>query len=180
MGYVVGLGDRHGENILLDRTNGDCVHVYVLLNNIRDLNCLFEKGLTFEIPETVPFRLTQNIVDAFGVTGVECVFRKSCEATLRVLRSNRESLMSVMETFIHDPLCEWSKPGRRLSTNLQPQTRHNDQAVKRLDAVDKKLMGLVNAKDIVLSVEAQVDELISQATDVKNLSRMYIGWAPYL
>ena len=35
VGYVVGLGDRHGENILFDSTNGDCVHV--------DFNVLFNK-----------------------------------------------------------------------------------------------------------------------------------------
>ena len=29
------------------------------------------KGKTFEIPELVPFRLTQNFVDALGLTGVE-------------------------------------------------------------------------------------------------------------
>ena len=27
VGHVVGLGDRHGENILLDRAAGECVHV---------------------------------------------------------------------------------------------------------------------------------------------------------
>ena len=32
------LGDRHGENILLDEHNGDVVHV--------DFNCLFEKVRT--------------------------------------------------------------------------------------------------------------------------------------
>lgn len=36
VGYIVGLGDRHGENILLDSTTGECVHV--------DFNCLFNKG----------------------------------------------------------------------------------------------------------------------------------------
>lgn len=35
VGYVLGLGDRHGENILFDSTNGDCVHV--------DFNCLFNR-----------------------------------------------------------------------------------------------------------------------------------------
>lgn len=33
VGFVLGLGDRHGENILIDTTSGDCVHV--------DFNCLF-------------------------------------------------------------------------------------------------------------------------------------------
>lgn len=36
VGYILGLGDRHGENILLDSTCGDTVHV--------DFNCLFNKG----------------------------------------------------------------------------------------------------------------------------------------
>jgi serine/threonine-protein kinase ATR len=27
VGHVIGLGDRHSENILLDTTNGECVHV---------------------------------------------------------------------------------------------------------------------------------------------------------
>lgn len=34
-GYILGLGDRHGENILFDSNTGDCVHV--------DFNCLFNK-----------------------------------------------------------------------------------------------------------------------------------------
>ena len=33
--HILGLGDRHGENILFDSTNGDCVHV--------DFNCLFNR-----------------------------------------------------------------------------------------------------------------------------------------
>lgn len=42
VGYILGLGDRHGENILLDCTSGDVVHV--------DFNCLFNKVATcFEV-----------------------------------------------------------------------------------------------------------------------------------
>ena len=54
VGHVVGLGDRHGENILLDASSGECVHV--------DFSCLFDKGLTLQQPEVVPFRLTQVTV----------------------------------------------------------------------------------------------------------------------
>jgi serine/threonine-protein kinase ATR len=35
VGHIVGLGDRHGENILIDTLSGDCVHV--------DFDCLFDK-----------------------------------------------------------------------------------------------------------------------------------------
>ena len=67
VGYLLGLGDRHGENILFDATNGDTVHV--------DLNCLFEKGRELKFPEVVPFRLTHNMIQAFGPTGTEGPFK---------------------------------------------------------------------------------------------------------
>lgn len=59
LGYIIGLGDRHCENILIDRMSGKSVHV--------DFNCLFEKGKTFGIPEVVPFRLTRNMIAAMGL-----------------------------------------------------------------------------------------------------------------
>lgn len=85
---------------------GDVVHV--------DFNCLFEKGKTLETPERVPFRLTPNIVDGMGVTGVEGVFRIACEVTMQILRDNQDSLMSVLDAFIHDPLVEWEDEKRKL------------------------------------------------------------------
>jgi hypothetical protein len=42
------------------------------------------KGLTLAKPEMVPFRLTQNLIDGFGITGIEGVFRKTCEISLQV------------------------------------------------------------------------------------------------
>ncbi len=37
-----------------------------------------------QIPEMVPFRLTQNMVDCFGISGVEGSYRKCAEITLQV------------------------------------------------------------------------------------------------
>lgn len=59
----------------------------------------------------VPFRLTQNVIDAFGVAGYEGVFRRVSEITLRVLRDHRDALASVLETFVHDPLVDWTSHG---------------------------------------------------------------------
>ena len=101
VGNVVGLGDRHGENILIDTKKGMVMHV--------DFNCLFWKGKDFQVPEQVPFRLTQNMVDAMGILGVQGMFRNSCEITMRVLRENCDTLATVLETFIYDPLVEWTK-----------------------------------------------------------------------
>jgi PI-3-kinase-related kinase SMG-1 len=46
----------------------------------------FEKGLKLKVPEKVPFRMTQNIETALGVTGVEGTFRIAAQHTMRILR----------------------------------------------------------------------------------------------
>ena len=48
-----------------------------------DFDCLFDKGLTLNKPEIVPFRLTQHVVDAFGVSGYEGPFRRTMEVAAR-------------------------------------------------------------------------------------------------
>ena len=68
------------DNLLVDFKKGEIIHI--------DYNVCFEKGAKLRIPEKVPCRLTQNIVNVFGVTGVEGLFRLSCERTLEILRGN--------------------------------------------------------------------------------------------
>lgn len=63
IGYIIGLGDRHLDNVLVDLNTGQVVHI--------DYNVCFEKGKTLRVPEKVPFRMTPNIKTALGVTGVE-------------------------------------------------------------------------------------------------------------
>ncbi|KZF22699.1 hypothetical protein L228DRAFT_247070 [Xylona heveae TC161] len=164
VGYVLGLGDRHGENILFEG-NGGTFHV--------DFNCLFDKGLTFEKPELVPFRLTHNMIDAFGAYGYEGPFRKSCELTMGVLRQHQDTLMTILETFLHDPTTDFI--GKKKRSNIKvPET---PQEV--LDSVRSKVRGLFMDQTVPLSIEGHVDALIQQATDPSKLAAMYIGWIPF-
>ncbi|KAH9482313.1 Serine/threonine-protein kinase ATR [Psilocybe cubensis] len=191
IGWVLGLGDRHCENILLDSTSGDVVHV--------DFNCLFEKGKKLDTPERVPFRLTQNIVDGLGISGVEGAFRISAEITLQLLRDNKDSLMSVLDTFIHDPLAEWEDEKRKMD-------RQNRRAVKNaannstkpipvtaqiiarlaLRPIEKKFDGIHVPQNNRESQEREigtanlVQMLIAESSDPVNLAKMYAGWAPWL
>ncbi len=102
IGYIIGLGDRHMDNLLLDLGNGEIIHI--------DYNICFEKGKNLRIPEQVPCRLTQNVVSLFGLTGVDGLFRNSCEATLDALKEGRETLITLLEAFVYDPLVDWT-PG---------------------------------------------------------------------
>lgn len=100
IGHVLGLGDRHVSNILVDKVTGEVIHI--------DFGVAFEQGKLLPIPELVPFRLTRDIVDGMGLSGVEGVFRRCCEETLRVLRSNKDVIQTVLEVFKYDPLFAWT------------------------------------------------------------------------
>ncbi|KAI8948096.1 phosphatidylinositol 3 [Xylaria longipes] len=166
VGTILGLGDRHGENVLLEEGNGGIFHV--------DFNCLFDKGLTFAQPERVPFRLTHNMVAAMGIYGYEGPFRKCSELTLSILRQQEETLMTILESFIYDPTLDLQKDKRK----KHEVVRLNPQSV--VQSIKRKVQGLLPNESIPLSVEGQVDELIKQAVDPKNLAAMYIGWCPFL
>jgi len=45
---------------------------------------------------------------AFGVTGVEGLYRGSCQAVLTALRRNRQAVTLLMEAILGDPLVEWA------------------------------------------------------------------------
>jgi len=174
VGHILGLGDRHGENVLLDGISGDVVHV--------DFACLFDKGLELGQPEVVPFRLTQNMVDACGIQGCEGVFRRTCEISLSVLRSNKGALMSVLDTFVHDPLVEWTDTHGRTGGRA-PREQDNPFAVQALENIQSRLSGVVVGVDaapsLPLSPEGQADRLIAEATSKRNLGDMYIWWMPW-
>lgn len=61
-------------------------------------NVVVFQGETFDVPEVVPFRLTQNMVHAMGPMGTEGLFRQACEVTLRLMRDQREPLMRFKHT----------------------------------------------------------------------------------
>lgn len=100
VGHIMGLGDRHPSNILLERSTGKVVHI--------DFGDCFEIAMRREkFPEKVPFRLTRMLTHAMEVSGIQGSFKFTCEITMRVLRENKESLMAVLEAFVYDPLINW-------------------------------------------------------------------------
>lgn len=63
------------------------------------------------MPEVVPFRLTQTLADALGVTGMEGGFRMGCERTLRTLRANAAPLCALLEASLLDLGVDWEAEG---------------------------------------------------------------------
>jgi len=207
VGHVVGLGDRHPDNILVDITVGECVHV--------DFDCLFDKGTSLRRPEVVPFRLTPHMVEALGISGVDGTFRTALHATLDILRNNKATLLNVLEPFLRDPTVGWTRLGKaqrdddntgttgrkRARDDLPARRTQREDPHKTLATIAGRLSGIYNlpvkpppgtARDtqssgsrnptdlLPLSVAGQVERLIDEASSELNLCRMYIGWMPWL
>lgn len=192
LGHVLGLGDRHGHNILLDTKTGEVVHI--------DLGIAFETGRILPVPELVPFRLTRDIVDGMGITKTEGVFRRCCEMTLDALREEQYSIMTILDVLRYDPLYSWSVSPVRLAKLQKARQDDGGAAIDDADQADvatnkkgKKAGSHLNepsegdrALEVVrkklsktLSVTATVNDLINQATDERNLAVLYSGWAAY-
>ena len=129
--------------------------------------------MTFEKPELVPFRLTHNMVDAFGAYGFEGPFRKSCELTLGILRQNEDTLMTILETFLYAPTTDFIGKKKKVPS-IVPDTPEGV-----LESVRNKVRGLLPMESVPLSVEGYVQALIQQATDPFKLASMYIGWCAF-
>lgn len=176
VGHILGLGDRHCSNILLDISTGEVVHI--------DLGIAFDQGKALRIPETVPFRLSRDIIDGFGSTGYHGIFSRCAEITMNLLREQQDDIFTVLDVLLYDPLYQWrlspirgtaAQEGTFTSKGTsikQPEKPESDEAERALRGVRKKLSER-------LSSEATVRQLIQQASSLDNLALLYEGWAPY-
>lgn len=208
LGHVLGLGDRHCHNILLDEKTGEVVHI--------DLGVSFEAGRVLPVPEVVPFRLTRDLVDAMGFTKTEGVFRRCCEFVLDTLREERESIMTLLNVLRYDPLVNWSvtptkakrmqegqdtnaqnttragtvgpsgtpaptpgPPGVAVSGVVEEQQESNKKREEQAGEAGRALSVVEKKLSKTLSTRATVNELIQTATDERNLAVLYCGWTSF-
>ncbi|CBZ36883.1 phosphatidylinositol 3-related kinase, putative [Leishmania donovani] len=170
-GHIVGLGDRHAENLMIDMERGELMHV--------DFACMFDKGEKLEVPEQVRFRLTQNLTDVMGVLGAYGPFQATCEVALRCEMKNKSAVMSIIETLLHEPLMEWRRQSSRSHSSNGPK-QLMERVARRLDGFLDLYSVPAQRDTLSLNVESQVAKLIHHSSDLNNLSQMYIWWMAWI
>lgn len=185
VGYILGIGDRHPQNILIDFKSAEIVHI--------DFGIAFEQGKVLPHKELVPFRLTRDLIAPMGICGVDGVFRKTCEKTMEILRANEKTMTTILEILLYDPMYSWT-----VSTKKAQQHQLDDRsdvttsddgiidddrdstASRALLRIQAKLKGQADESLGYSSVEGQVEYLIQMATNTSNLSKLFKGWQAYL
>ena len=166
VGYIIGLGDRHCENILFTEKTAELIFI--------DFECIFNMGKVLPKPELVPFRLTPEFQDAMGLFFEEAEFINACELVLECLKSNKNCLLSQFESFVSDPL------SMKISN---PDIDKSDFNIHNtLKIVEKRLDGKknFNNKECFKTTRHQVEFIIKEATDTEKLRVMFYGWVPWL
>jgi phosphatidylinositol kinase/protein kinase (PI-3 family) len=151
VGFLIGLGDRHPGNIMIQRDTGNVVHI--------DFGESFE--MTFrrpEFPEKVQFRLTRMIENALEGSVVNGLFKSLCETVLGVLRMSRWTIEALLEIFVNED------KQANVSTSVST-------------SIVQKLRGQSGSE--TLTVTRQVAGLIDEARNPMNYVQHYPGWCPF-
>ncbi len=157
VGYILGLGDRHPSNIMLERHTGKIVHI--------DFGDCFEIAMRREkFPEKIPFRLTRMLIKAMEVSGIEGNFRTTCENTMRVMRESKESLLAIMEAFVYDPLISFRLLNPKMFKKHKEDVESHDKKAE-LDAVKIVAQPLETHIDPI-EIIAMIDE--NKAKEVRS------------
>lgn len=146
------------------------------------------------------------MVDAFGPCGYEGTYRGGLTSAMRTLRENKDTLLSVLEPFVNDPIIDWRKlrAQQRMKNSGRKVEENKDTGEGKhfIEVIDSRLRGCYNLgnpnlkrfprKDAVtrykdessdilpLSIEGQVDRMIKEATSQENLVQLYVGWMPWI
>ena len=113
---------------------------------------------------------------------------------MNLLRENKESLTSVLDAFIHDPLVEWEDERKKKDRHQRGgDTNRAKESLKNIAKgallpIARKLdgfydMAMAKHEQVVtkrLATSDLVESLIQEATNPSNLGRMYPGWAPWM
>lgn len=164
VGYILGLGDRHPSNLMLDRLSGKILHI--------DFGDCFEVAMTREkFPEKIPFRLTRMLINAMEVTGIDGTYRRTCESVMSVLHRNKDSLMAVLEAFVYDPLLNW----RLMDTTLRNRSNSNTGEIGSLSSGLPQEHELIESLSVNLNRKSLLGDIFCDTSQPEAVNKKAVS-----
>ncbi|KAF9965129.1 hypothetical protein BGZ70_005357 [Mortierella alpina] len=98
--YILGIGDRHLENFLLDMSNGCLIPI--------DFGHAFGSATeVLPVPELVPFRLTRQLEGFLKPLGIKGLLEHPMVCIMKALQTKKEVILNTMDIFVKEPLLDW-------------------------------------------------------------------------
>eukprot|EP01029_Cantina_marsupialis_P012541 TRINITY_DN2768_c0_g1_i2.p1 TRINITY_DN2768_c0_g1~~TRINITY_DN2768_c0_g1_i2.p1 ORF type:complete len:1699 (+),score=447.04 TRINITY_DN2768_c0_g1_i2:286-5382(+) len=99
-GYILGLGDRHMENFLIDDTDGSMILI--------DFGHAFGNGtMLLAVPELIPFRMSPQFQQVMEPIGIHALIKEDMVKCLDTIRQNASVIENVLNVFIKNPPKDW-------------------------------------------------------------------------
>ncbi|XP_065223597.1 DNA-dependent protein kinase catalytic subunit-like [Planococcus citri] len=200
--WILGIGDRHLDNILVSLKSGTCIGI--------DFGLAFGTGTdVLSIPELIPFRMTPHITSIMAPFDLTGLIRETMIEVLQTLRENDYVLLATMPVFILDPSIDWRNAARKLFPDADKHNNQDEsyfenkiknvklklegchpskvtvnelrvnQRIKnycsQYEALVTEATGFVIGSDEKLTTEEQVDRLLKIATHRGVLATSYSG-----
>eukprot|EP01118_Nematostelium_gracile_P006497 TRINITY_DN2088_c0_g1_i1.p1 TRINITY_DN2088_c0_g1~~TRINITY_DN2088_c0_g1_i1.p1 ORF type:complete len:348 (+),score=104.46 TRINITY_DN2088_c0_g1_i1:28-1044(+) len=164
--YIIGIGDRHLENFLLNFLDGGLIGI--------DFGHAFGTATQFlPIPELIPFRLTRQLTDFLQPLDVDGLLKHNMVHTLRAIQENKDVLLNTMDVFIKEPLLDWEKLARRVAKEQGGEgDASNWFPKKKITIVERKLNGHNPSHITVTELK---DSVHSAGYFLKNLNNIVLG-----
>eukprot|EP01155_Anaeramoeba_flamelloides_P010613 Anaeramoba_flamelloidesa325894_113.p1 GENE.a325894_113~~a325894_113.p1 ORF type:complete len:915 (+),score=279.52 a325894_113:361-3105(+) len=207
--YILGIGDRHLSNFLLDCSDGSVIGI--------DFGYSFGTATqVLSLPEMVPFRLTRQMIGTLQPLGYKGLLESNMINTFRALKENQDVLLNVMDIFLKEPLLDWQKFAGMLEKRIgtvkkteKDSTKMEWFPTKKIEIAKTKFFEhprkvflqeirnsihvgkpYFNALEEIItggsdlqqatSINQQVEFLIDHATDPNILGRFWKGWQPWV
>ncbi|KAG0303333.1 hypothetical protein BGZ98_006787, partial [Dissophora globulifera] len=100
--YILGIGDRHLENFLLDMSSGCLIPI--------DFGHAFGSATeVLPVPELAPFRLTRQLQGFLNPLGIKGLLEHPMVCIMRALQGKKDVILNTMDVFVKEPLLDWRK-----------------------------------------------------------------------
>lgn len=133
--WLLGIGDRHLGNFLIDKSNGQLIGI--------DFDLAFGAGTRdSHFPELVPFRLSAQFVNVSEPLGVNGFLTKCMAHVLKFFRVEKQSLMAILEAIIYDPAIHGRKMKQASSSSDDFVENDIWEPKNHLEAIQDKLSGI--------------------------------------
>lgn len=121
-GYVLGVGDRHLDNFLLNKSDGSIVPI--------DFGCVFGQGSALLVPELIPFRLTPNLLCVAAPLPTPSLLHSLMTAAMRALGQDaaRRAILSILDVFVKEPTLDWVMKSAKREKEQQKAQRKDAAA----------------------------------------------------